>query len=310
VSEVLTDRLVINTEIAAALAAGGPVVALESTIITHGMPFPTNLETAVGVEAIIRKAGAAPATIALLDGRIHIGLDAAQLRRLATTGDVVKVSRRDLAATLLAGAAGSTTVAATMICAALAGIKTFATGGIGGVHRGVAESFDISADLQELSRTRVAVICAGAKAILDLTKTLEYLETLGVPVVTIGAKQFPAFFCADSGLASPLVCDDAAQAAGLAGLHWGLGLSSGLLFATPVPAGDGIAKPQSDAWIGEALAQADAASIAGKEVTPYLLARLNELSAGQTLAANIALIKNNARVAAEFAIALAVAGET
>ncbi len=294
-------------EVQEALAARRPVVALESTIITHGMPSPRNLETARAVAAAVRAGGAVPATIAILDGRIRIGLEPNELERLAGERDVAKVSRADLPAVLAAGGAGSTTVAATMICADLAGIRVFATGGIGGVHRGAELSFDVSADLQELARTPLAVVCAGAKAILDLPKTLEVLETLGVPVIGYGCDELPAFYSRASGLAVPLRRDSAAEIAAVMRTKWDLNLAGGLVIANPIPAAAEIPAAEIAGQIESALAEAAAQGIQGKAVTPFLLARLEELSGGASLDANVALVLNNARLAAEIATAFAAA---
>jgi pseudouridine-5'-phosphate glycosidase len=295
------DRLVILPEMREALAVGMPVVALESTIITHGMPAPRNLETARQVEEEVRAAGALPATIAILDGRIRIGLEAAELERLADEKEVAKVSRADLPAVLAAGGVGSTTVAATMICAELAGIRVFATGGIGGVHRGAGESFDVSADLQELARTPVAVVCAGAKAILDLAKTLEVLETFGVPVIGYGCDELPAFYSRGSGLPVPLRRDSAAEIAAVMATKWRLGLGGGLVVANPIPREAEIPAAEIAGHIETALAEAARQGVQGKAVTPFLLARLEQLTGGASLEANVALVRSNARLAAEIA---------
>ncbi len=300
-----TRYLEISPEVASALAEGRPVVALESTIITHGMPFPRNLETARAVEDDIRAAGAVPATIAVLEGRIRVGLDEAALEALAERAEVAKVSRADLPAVLNGGGAGSTTVAATMIAADLAGIRVFATGGIGGVHRGAESSFDVSADLQELSRTPVAVVCAGAKAILDLPKTLEVLETLGVPVVGFGCDTLPAFYSRDSGLPLALRCDAAADVAAMMTAQWDLGLGGGLVVANPIPAADEIPAATMEEKITQALEEAAAQGVQGKAVTPFLLQRLEALTDGASLDANVALVRNNARLAAAVAAAYA-----
>ena len=299
------ERLIVLPEIADALAAGRAVVALESTIITHGMPAPRNLETALSVEAEVRAGGALPATVAVLDGAIRIGLTAGELERLAGEKSAVKVSRADLPSVLAAGAVGATTVAATMICAALAGIRVFATGGIGGVHRGAEQSFDVSADLQELARTPVAVVCAGAKAILDLPKTLEVLETLGVPVIGYGCDALPAFYSRDSGLALTLRRDSAAEVAAVMAAKWELGLTGGLVIANPIPAEAEIPAGKIAGHIEQALTEAAAEGIQGKAVTPFLLARLEALTGGTSLEANVALVRNNARLAAQIAIAYA-----
>jgi pseudouridine-5'-phosphate glycosidase len=293
----------LHPEVAAALAAGRPVVALESTIIAHGMPYPQNVATAQRVEAEVRAGGAVPATIAVIDGRLAAGLSAAQIERLGQAGrGVAKVSRRDLPLLVAAGQTGATTVAATMIVAALAGITVFATGGIGGVHRGAAHSFDISADLQELARTSVAVVCAGAKAILDLRLTLEYLETHGVPVLGWRTAMLPAFYTRDSGFALDRRLDSAAEIAGVMHAKWRLGLAGGLVVANPIPAEFAMPREVVDAAIEQALHEAQAQGIAGKHSTPFLLARVAELTGGDSLAANIELVLNNARLAAEIAV--------
>jgi pseudouridine-5'-phosphate glycosidase len=297
--------LMLSPEVAEARDAGAPLVALESTIITHGMPWPRNLETAVAVEAAVRAAGAVPATIAVLEGTIRVGLPAPDLERLAKARDVAKLSRADLAACLARGGTGATTVSATMICAAQAGIGVFATGGIGGVHRGAELNFDISADLQELAQTRVTVVAAGAKAILDLPKTLEVLETLGVPVIAVGQSGFPAFWSRESGLPAPLRMDDPAMIARAHRLRAALGLPGGQLVANPIPAEAEIPAATLAPLIARAQRDAAAHGIAGKGVTPYLLQRLYELTEGRTLEANIALVLNNARLAARIAAALA-----
>ncbi|AYF01476.1 pseudouridine-5'-phosphate glycosidase [Paracoccus yeei] len=303
----MKDLLVFAPEVEQALAANRPVVALESTIITHGMPYPQNLEVARRVEATVREAGATPATIAVIDGRIRIGLDDATLQGLAETpgAQVMKLSRADLAACLALGRTGATTVAATMICAHLAGIRTFATGGIGGVHRGAETSFDISADLHELARTPVTVVAAGAKAILDLPKTLEVLETLGVPVIAFGQDPLPAFWSRDSGLAAPLRMDDPAQIARAGLLRTDLGLAGGQLVVNPIPEADEIPRATMIPVVEQALAEAEAQGIAAKSVTPFLLQRIFELTRGRSLDANIALVLNNARLAARIAAAMA-----
>lgn len=301
----MTAPLAFAPEVRAALDAGKPVVALESTIITHGMPFPSNVETARRVEAEIRAHGAVPATIAVFGGQIHIGLTGEELDALARAKDVMKVSRADLAVCLAKGAWGATTVAATMICADLAGIKVFATGGIGGVHRGAETSFDISADLAELGITPVTVVAAGAKAILDLPKTLEVLETDGVPVIAYGQDEFPAFWSRSSGLKAPLRMDSAAEIARAQTMRRALGLSGGQLVANPVPVEAEIPHEVIDPVIEQALAEAAAQHIHAKEVTPFLLARIFELTEGRSLETNIALVLNNARLAAAIAAELA-----
>lgn len=294
-----------SREVAAAKSRGAPLVALESTIITHGMPYPGNLEMALSVETIVRSQGAVPATIAVLDGNLHIGLEEAEIERLAQTQGAMKLSRADLAFAIAERRTGATTVAATMIAAARAGIKVFATGGIGGVHRGAEESFDISADLQELGRTAVAVVCAGAKAILDIPKTLEVLETQGVPVVTYGATEFPAFWSRSSGLQSPLVLDSPAAIANFQRVRNQLGLEGGMLIANPVPEEDEIPREEMEIYIGRALANAEREEVTGKAVTPFLLDAIFHLTHGRSLKTNIALVQNNARLAAAIAVAMA-----
>ncbi len=296
-----------NAEVTAAQAAGAPVVALESTIVTHGLPSPQNLETARRVEAAVRAAGATPATIAVLGGRVHVGMEDAQLEALARATDVAKLSRADLAVRLALMADGSTTVAATMICARLAGIAVFATGGIGGVHRGVETTMDISADLDELAKTAVTVVCAGAKAILDIPKTLEALETRGVPVIVYRADAFPAFWSRDSGLPAPLRMETAAQIARAHRMRAALGLAGGQLVANPIPPEAEIPMAQIAPLIDAAVAEAAARGISGKAVTPFLLGRMLQATEGRSLTANVALIESNARLAAEIAIALLTA---
>ncbi len=293
-----------NAEVEAAQAEGRPVVALESTIVTHGLPWPQNLETARSVEAAVRAAGATPATIAVLGGRVHVGMDAAQLEALARATDVAKLSRADLAVRLALMADGSTTVAATMICARLARIAVFATGGIGGVHRGAESTFDISADLDELGKTAVTVVCAGAKAILDIPKTLEALETRGVPVIVYGADAFPAFWSRDSGLPAPLRLDTPELIAAAHRTRAALGLEGGQLVAAPIPVEAEIPMAEIAPLIEAAVARAAALGIAGKAVTPFLLAEMLKATEGRSLVANVALIENNARLAARIAIAL------
>ncbi len=300
----MTLPLNFSSEVLEARTNGQPVVALESTIITHGMPYPDNLNTAMGVENVIRKAGAVPATIAVMRGRIHIGLDAEELSALAQTKKARKLSRADLAVCLASGETGSTTVAATMICAALAGIHVFATGGIGGVHQGAEHSFDISADLNELSRTPVTVVAAGAKAILDIPKTLEVLETNGVPVIVYGADEFPAFWSRSSGLPAPLRMDRADDIAKAFRARQLLGLSGGQMVANPIPATAELSRAYLELIIAQAVSDAKAEGIAAKQVTPYLLDRIYHLTDGKSLAANIALVENNAKLAAEIALAL------
>lgn len=294
-----------SEEVLAARRANRPLVALESTIITHGMPRPQNWQTAMAVEDAVRQSGAVPATIAVIDGAIHIGLERHILTRLAETRDVMKLSRADLAYALSEKRTGSTTVAATMILAYRAGIGVFATGGIGGVHRGAGTTFDISADLDELARTPVTVVCAGAKAILDIAKTLEVLETKGVPVVTCGSSAFPAFWSRESGLASPLTLADAPAIARFLRARESLALSGGVLIANPVPHADAIPSADMERFICEALAAAERDGVTGKAVTPFLLDAICRLTDGKSLVTNIALVKNNARLAARISRAMA-----
>ncbi len=296
-----TSFIAFSREVREARANGAPLVALESTIITHGMPWPQNVETARLVESDIRAAGATPATIAVLEGRLHVGLEEAELEALARAENVAKLSRADLAACMARGASGATTVAATMIGAHLAEIEVFATGGIGGVHRGAERSFDISADLQELARTPVSVVAAGAKAILDIAKTLEVLETLGVPVITYRQDDFPAFWSRSSGLPSPLRMDTAGEIARAHRMRAALGLPGGQLVANPIPESDEIARDDLLPVIGAALAEAAERAISAKEVTPFLLDHIHHATGGRSLSANIALVRNNARLAAGIA---------
>lgn len=296
----------VSPEVRDALAAGQPVVALESTIISHGMPYPQNVATALRVEAEVRASGAVPATVAIVQGRLKAGLSADEIEALGRAGpQVAKVSRRDMPFVVAAGQTGATTVAATMLIAALAGIRVFATGGIGGVHRGAPESFDISADLQELARTDVAVVCAGVKSILDIRLTLEYLETQGVPVVGYQTDSLPAFFARDSGFPVDCRLDDAGQIARALQAKWGMGLRGGMVIANPIPQAHALPGDVMDAAIDHALHEAEARGIIGKAITPFLLARVNELTGGDSLAANIELVLNNARLAAAIAVALA-----
>ena len=294
----------LSPEVAEARANETPIVALESTIITHGMPWPQNLEMANSVEAEIRDHGATPATIAVLDGTLHIGLEPAQLETLARTPNAAKLSRADLAVCMAEGRTGATTVAATMIAAALAGIEVFATGGIGGVHQGAEDSFDISADLTELAQTPITVISAGAKAILDLPKTLEVLETNGVPVIAYGQDSFPAFWSATSPLPAPLRLDDPAAIAKTHILRGALGLAGGQLVANPIPSEAEIPTEVMTPLIAQANSDAMEQGITGKAVTPFLLARLFDLTEGRSLEANIALVLNNARLGARIACEL------
>lgn len=292
-----------SAEVAEARAAGRALVALESTIITHGMPWPRNLETARAAEAAVRDAGATPATIAVIDGQIRVGLDGAELEALARArpGGLAKLSRADLAAVLARGGSGSTTVAATMIAARLAGIEVFATGGIGGVHRGAETSFDISADLHELAQTPVTVVCAGPKAVLDLNLTMEVLETLGVPVIAHGQDEVPAFWSRRSGVPAPLRMDSPAEIARAHRMRAALGLPGGQLVVNPVPLAAEIPRSDIEAAIAAALEAADRQGVTGKSVTPFLLDRIFHMTGGRSLETNIALVLNNARFASEIA---------
>ncbi len=293
-----------SAEVSAARAAGQAVVALESTIITHGMPFPQNVETARLVETDVRDAGAVPATIAVLDGALHVGLEGDELDALGQAQNVAKLSRADIAACIATGGTGATTVAATMIAAHLAGIHVFATGGIGGVHRGAEDSFDISADLQELAQTPVTVVGAGAKAILDLPKTFEVLETLGVPVIAYGQDALPAFWSATSDMVAPLRMDTPEDIAKAQQTRTAMGLKGGQLVANPIPHAAEIPADVLAPIITQALTEADAQGVSAKAVTPFLLGRIFELTDGRSLTANIALVRNNARLAAQIAIAM------
>ncbi|PIL19402.1 pseudouridine-5'-phosphate glycosidase [Puniceibacterium antarcticum] len=294
----------LSPAVAAALSEKRPVVALESTIITHGMPWPQNLEVARKIEATVRENGAEPATIAVIDGRLCIGLEDAQIEALAQARGVAKLSRADMAVCMAEGRTGATTVAATMIAAQLAGIQVFATGGIGGVHKGAESSFDISADLRELAQTAVTVVAAGAKAILDLPKTLEVLETLGVPVIAYGQDQLPAFWSRSAGLRAPLRMDSASAIARAHRMRGALGLPGGQLIANPIPEAAEIARAELTPVIAKATQDAVDHGISGKDLTPYLLQRIYELTEGRSLEANIALVLNNARLGAEIACEL------
>ncbi|MDY0871198.1 pseudouridine-5'-phosphate glycosidase [Dongia rigui] len=301
----MNQYLDIAPEVAAALQARQPVVALESTIVAHGMPYPQNLETAQIVESIIREGGAVPATIAILDGRLKVGLSPDELQRVAQSPDMVKASIRDLAVLVASGGNGATTVASTMRIAAMAGIHVFVTGGIGGVHRGAAKSFDISADLEEMAESNVAVVCAGAKSILDIGLTLEYLETAGVPVITVGSETFPAFYSRESGHKSPFTVANAAEVAAIARAKWEMGLKGGMVIANPIAVEDEIPAEEIDRQIQGALIEADTLGYRGKTVTPFLLKHVATLTEGRSLTANIALVRNNARLGAAIAVALA-----
>ena len=298
----------IAPEVAQALHAGQAVVALESTIISHGMPYPQNVETALRVEDEVRKHGAVPATIAIVGGRLKAGLLRAEIEQLGRAGHAVtKVSRRDMPFIVASGGMGATTVAATMLIAAMAGIRVFATGGIGGVHRGAETSFDVSADLQELAQTPVAVVCAGAKSILDLRLTLEYLETHGVAVVGYQTNALPAFFTRDSAFAVDYRLDSAADIAAVLKAQWAMGLQAGIVVANPIPEAYAMPRAAIDQAIAQALQEATQQGIVGKASTPFLLARVNELTGGDSLASNIQLVLNNARLAAAIALAYCAA---
>ncbi|QKY71741.1 pseudouridine-5'-phosphate glycosidase [Lentibacillus sp. CBA3610] len=297
--------LELSEEVQAAKEQGKPVVALESTIISHGMPYPKNVETAREVEQIIREHGAVPATIAIMDGKIKIGLSDAELEDFAQAEGIAKVSRRDLAYLVATGQKGATTVAATMICAELSDIRTFVTGGIGGVHRGAETSMDISADLEELARTNVAVVCAGAKSILDLGLTMEYLETKGVPVIGYETDVLPAFYTQTSPFPVNVRADDSETVASTLKTKWDLDLAGGAVIANPIPQADAIPETEIAAVIDQALTEADTNGVTGKDVTPFLLAKVEELTGGKSLDANIALVKHNAHVGAEIAVKLA-----
>ena len=301
----LKNYLDIAPEVKSAVEAGKPVVALESTILSHGMPYPENLTFAAEVERIIRAEGAIPATMAIIDGRMKVGLTADELELMCKGEGVAKVSRRDLPILLATGGTGATTVATTMILASLAGIKIFATGGIGGVHRGAEVTMDISADLQELAHTPVAVVCAGAKMILDIGLTLEYLETMGVPVLGYNTDQFPAFYCRKSGFGVDYTAKSPAEIAKIARTKWDLGLAGGMLIGNPVPEEYALDFDEMSAVIDKALAAAEKDHVHGKNITPYLLAHIVEYTGGKSLATNIQLAYNNARLAAKVAVELA-----
>lgn len=305
--------LELSDEVRDALAADGPVVALESTIISHGMPYPDNVAMAREVEDIIRDGGATPATIAVLDGVPRIGLSGDQLEVLGSHPEVTKVSVRDLPYVVARGAHGATTVASTMRLAALAGIRVFVTGGLGGVHQGAESSMDVSADLTELGRTDVAVVCAGVKSILDIGRTLEVLETLGVPVVGVGSDEFPSFFSRRSGVRAPMAVPGieggaADELAAMMRAKWDLGLPGGVVIANPVPESDEIPADEMQSFIDEALADSRRLGITGKDITPYLLGRIVEITGGRSLATNIALVRHNARLGAAVARAYAAEG--
>lgn len=296
--------LCLHPEVEQALSEKKPVVALESTIISHGMPYPQNVDTAIEVEKVIRENGAVPATIAILDGKLCVGLNLEQIQKLASSPDVWKVSLRDMPYVLAKKLPGATTVAATMRIASLAGIRIFATGGIGGVHRNGEFTMDISADLTEMGHTSVAVVSAGVKSILDIGRTLEFLETLGVPVVTVGQDAFPSFYSSKSGFASPLRMDQPDELAAMLSAKWAIGLEGSVLIANPVPPAFEVPQEQIESHIQEALSEADKQGISGKEVTPFLLKTIALHTKGESLAANIALIKNNADLGARVSVAL------
>jgi pseudouridine-5'-phosphate glycosidase len=301
----MNEFLDIAPGVAAAVAGRQAVVALESTIIAHGMPYPRNLAMARTVEGIVRSGGAVPATIAVIGGRLKVGLGPGELELLARAHDVAKASTRDIPYLVATRGHGATTVASTMRIAALAGIAVFATGGIGGVHRGAGESFDVSADLAELATTAVAVVSAGVKSILDIGATLERLETLSVPVVVYRADEFPAFYSRKSGHRAPLRLDTAADIARMMRAKWSLGIAGGISIANPIPAADEIPEATIERAIAEAVREMAARKIAGKDATPFMLAKVNEITGGDSLKANIALVENNARLAAEIAVAYA-----
>ncbi len=302
----MDEFLTASSEIIEALADKRPVVALETTLITHGLPYPVNIETAADMQQAVRDVGAVPATIGIVEGRIRIGLTGQDIETmLARKRPLRKISRRDLAFAVSRGLSGGTTVAATMICARLAGIRIFATGGIGGVHRGVADSMDISADLEELSRTPIAVICAGAKAILDLPRTFEYLETKGVPVIAHKTDDLPGFYMRATGLPAPMRLDTPAEIAALASRHWALGLSGGLLIANPPPEHTAMNRADVEHAIGLAMEAARGANISGAALTPFLLDHMTRITEGRSLEANVALILNNAKLGGEIACAFA-----
>ena len=303
--QAIKDRVKASPEVAAALNEGRAVVALESTIISHGMPYPENVESARTCERIIREEGATPATIAIIGGVIRVGLVDEELEHMGRSSGVRKVSRRDLPMVLASGEDGATTVASTMIGASLAGVRVFATGGIGGVHRGAQQTFDISADLMELASTPLAVVCAGAKSILDIGLTLEVLETHGVPVIGYGTDAFPAFYVRDSGFPVDERADDVRDIARVMRIKWSLGLSGGIVVANPIPKEHELDPALISHSIEEAIQMAEARGVRGKEITPFILARLNEVTEGRSLAANKQLVYNNARVAARLAVAFA-----
>lgn len=305
---MLEKYVVINPEVAEALSAGKPVVALESTIISHGMPYPKNVETALAAEQVVRDNGAIPATIAIIKGKLKVGLTLEEIEYLGKTEGVIKTSRRDIPFIIAKKLDGATTVASTMIIADLAGIRVFATGGIGGVHRGAPESFDISADLQELAHTNVAVVCAGAKSILDIGLTLEYLETQGVPVIGYGTDELPAFYTSRSGFAVDYRVDSPEEAAEALKAKWDLGLEGGVVIANPIPAEYEMDPEVINGAIAAAVKESEDKGIKGKESTPFLLAKVKELTGGASLDSNIQLVYNNVKVGAQISVALSKLG--
>ncbi|MCE1163811.1 MAG: pseudouridine-5'-phosphate glycosidase [Bacteroidetes bacterium] len=297
----LKDYLKISEEVCTALNEGKPVVALESTIISHGMPYPRNLDTAFLLEDTVRKNNAVPATIALINGIIKVGLDKSDIEYLASSKNVLKASRRDLPVVVSKKLSAATTVSATMICASLASLKIFATGGIGGVHRGASKTYDVSTDLTELSKTNIAVVSAGVKSILDIGLTLEYLETLGVPVIGYRTDEFPAFFTRESGFRVNYRIDSTAEIADVINTKWEMGLNGGILIANPVPEESSMDSKEIQTAINSALKNADEKGIKGKEITPFLLSAINDLTEGKSLESNIKLVTNNAKLASEIA---------
>ena len=300
----MNSHIDIAPDVAAALASQAPVVALESTIISHGFPYPANVETALAAEQVARDNGAVPATIAIIGGRIKVGLSREQIEHLGSTPGIAKASRRDIPTLVALGDDGATTVAGTMLIAAIAGIRVFATGGIGGVHRGAEKTMDVSADLLELARTNVAVVCAGAKSILHLGLTLEVLETHGVPVLGYRTDEFPAFYCRESGLPVDRRLDSAHDVAEILRVRRELGVAGGVLIANPIPIEHALDSVEVDQWVAAALLEAEGAGVRGKAVTPFLLARIHELSGGRSETANKELVYNNVSVAAEIARSL------
>ena len=300
----MSSKIILSKPVKEAIDKNLPLVALESTIIAHGMPYPKNLQTALEIEAIVRENGAVPATIAVMEGKFKVGLTTDEIQHLAKSEGVIKVSRRDLPHAISQQKTGATTVASTMILAAMAGIKIFATGGIGGVHRESEKTGDISADLIELAQTNVAVICAGVKSILDIPKTLEFLETYGVPVLTVGSDEFPAFYTRESGIPSPQRLNIPEDIARMLHAKWEYNLQGGVLIANPIEKEFSMDKKMIDSVIKNALQQADKQGVVGKEITPFLLKKIVELTDGESLVSNIALVKNNARLASQIAVAM------